>query len=265
MKNFLKESFLIAISQLVSIFSLLRYREEYILPLSTTESFSYSITLIIGITLVTYLILFLAKWKLALLIKAMGVLGLFFMNFATLSLLIYSDIVFSLNLLLPMFSAAAFITFLMVKGFYSNLLKIICGGGFSAALIITFGSFFPLIFVVLLAVYDLWSVYKGPLKKFLSAGKLGEESERSERGYLNLFLVNLGEVQIGMGDIISYSLMASLPFKYLQLPLAPLPLISFYVGLALLRKEAEKKGVMPGLPLPTLFWLILFIPLIFFS
>ncbi len=261
MKKLIRELSMIGFAQTVAVASIYRYKEEFVTVLTPGESLSYSGLLILGVFLSSYIILTLARKKRVFFIRATSYLGVFFMNFISYSLLIQGNVEPNEFPLIPLATAFAATT-LIIQGKFSDTLKVIGGGGFSSALIILFGPLFPLVFIVLLAIYDIWAVYRGPIKHFFSLNGVSRE-ERGEalKEYTKIYMVNLGEIRVGMGDIISYSCMASLPFKVLGFPVCLLPITSLYIGLLLLRKTIRKGEIAPGLPIPTFFWASVYVPL----
>ncbi|MEM1509463.1 MAG: hypothetical protein QXY49_05005 [Thermofilaceae archaeon] len=105
------------------------------------------------------------------------------------------------------------------------------------------------------ALYDIFSVYKGPLKALLDqftehSKELPEKKTRSSP--LVPFAINLGDAAIGMGDIVFYSSLSSLSLTTPTLDLIrfTLILVSMFIGLQLTFKLLEKYRYAPALPLP---------------
>ncbi|MCC6049270.1 MAG: hypothetical protein LM580_01090 [Thermofilum sp.] len=105
------------------------------------------------------------------------------------------------------------------------------------------------------AAYDLYAVYKGPLKRLLDGLPKGPPSRgESDRrpSPLTPFTVNVGGVALGMGDVVLYGATSSLalltPSPDVLRMLLVIP--AAIVGLALTLKLAEKRGYAPALPLP---------------
>jgi len=97
-----------------------------------------------------------------------------------------------------------------------------------------------------LAVYDVFAVYHGPV------GKIAHIGLEQLRGLSFSFK----EVQVGLGDLTFYSMLASRvlvssgPFFCLA------SFVGIMIGVFLAFKMLEKKGMFPGLPFPIAFGLL---------
>jgi hypothetical protein len=91
-----------------------------------------------------------------------------------------------------------------------------------------------------LVVYDILSVYRGPIGRLV-----GSISQSEFTGAV----FNLGEITIGMGDMVFYSMLASVAFSnygFLSYAMSSLGvLLGAYLGMRIL----EKRSYLPGLPL----------------
>ncbi|MEM1871257.1 MAG: hypothetical protein QW517_09090 [Thermofilaceae archaeon] len=105
------------------------------------------------------------------------------------------------------------------------------------------------------ALYDLYSVYRGPLKRIIQRVS-GEHQDTGEqrRSILTPFAVNVGGLALGMGDVILYSSLSSVALLTPTLDYCRLVVIAaaVLIGLFLTLKIVEKKGYAPALPLPVL-------------
>lgn len=109
--------------------------------------------------------------------------------------------------------------------------------------------------LVAAALYDVFSVYKGPLRALLDqftehSDKLVEKKTRASP--LIPFVINLGDAAIGMGDVVFYSSLSSLALTTPSLDPARFTLVlaSMFIGLRLTFKLLEKQRYAPALPLP---------------
>ncbi|MGQ9543015.1 MAG: hypothetical protein ACUVTM_02830 [Candidatus Bathyarchaeia archaeon] len=102
----------------------------------------------------------------------------------------------------------------------------------------------PLSAVMLLGaliLYDLISVYKGPIGRLAQSQALGD---------LKGAVFTIGDLTIGVGDLVFYSMLASMafsnfgPFTYIMVSSGIL--FGAYVGIRLL----ESTYYLPGLPIP---------------
>lgn len=97
------------------------------------------------------------------------------------------------------------------------------------------------------SIYDIYAVFKGPLKALIGTAP-------------NIALVGMsikaGEFTLGLGDVVFYTLLPSLAFfqfypKFGILP-AALTIIAIDVGMAITLYLLSKRRLLPGLPIPML-------------
>ncbi len=126
-------------------------------------------------------------------------------------------------------------------------IAVICLGG---ALGVFFGAFIPFLSAVLilafLAVYDVFAVYYGPVGKIASLG-LDE---------LQGLSYSFKDVQMGLGDLVFYSMLSANMFFNFSLLSCLVALGGILVGSFLTLLMLEKKGIFPGLPFPILLGLV---------
>ena len=138
-----------------------------------------------------------------------------------------------------------------IQGKISNLVILLLGGALGAFL----GVFIPIISAVLilgfLAVYDIFAVYRGPV------GKIAQRGLEQLRGLSFSFR----DVQMGLGDITFYSMLTGLvlattgPIEH-ALIFCAASATGVLVGVFLVFKMLEKRGMFPGLPFPVLLGLL---------
>ncbi|MCX8180796.1 MAG: hypothetical protein N3E41_05435 [Thermofilaceae archaeon] len=109
------------------------------------------------------------------------------------------------------------------------------------------------------AAYDLYSVYWGPLKhlleRFVKPRDPGENIvDPPVPSPLTPFAVNLGEVALGMGDIVLYGALSSLALLSPRLDFVRLlaVIVAIGTGMNFTLKLLKKKGYAPALPIPVL-------------
>jgi len=138
-----------------------------------------------------------------------------------------------------------------IQGKISNLVILLLGGALGAFL----GVFIPIISAVLilafLAVYDIFAVYRGPV------GKIAQRGLEQLRGLSFSFR----NVQMGLGDLTFYSMLTGLVLANAGPIFCAASAIGVLVGVSLVFKMLEKRGMFPGLPFPVLLGLL---PLIVF-
>jgi Presenilin len=117
------------------------------------------------------------------------------------------------------------------------------------------GSFFAstlplleaLFLALLFAVYDIYAVFKGPLKTLVNSAPSGSLAGMS---------VKAGEFTVGLGDIVFYSMLPSLALYRLQLVNAFATMIAVDLGVMVTLYLLSRKRLLPGLPIPMLLGLI---------
>jgi presenilin-like A22 family membrane protease len=131
-----------------------------------------------------------------------------------------------------------------------NVAVIAVGG----ALGIFFGFFIPLwsaiVILAFLAIYDVIAVYKGPV------GKIAQSSGLDTLQGLSF---SFKDIQMGLGDLVFYSMLTGVMYKAFLPNLIPVvaAVVGVMLGSILTFYMLEKKGLFPGLPFPILFGLSL--------
>jgi len=92
-----------------------------------------------------------------------------------------------------------------------------------------------------LAVFDIIAVYRGPI------GKIAESSEFDEMKGLSF---SFKEFQMGLGDLVFYSLLTGTMFINISLAACLFSVIGIMVGSYLTFLALERREVFPGLPIP---------------
>jgi presenilin-like A22 family membrane protease len=128
---------------------------------------------------------------------------------------------------------------------------VICVGG---ALGIFFAKFIPLssaiVLLVFLAIYDVIAVYKGPV---------GKIAQSSGLDILQGLSFSFKDIQMGLGDLVFYSMLIGVVFFNFTPNLLPtvMAIIGILAGSIITFFALEKKGIFPGLPFPILLGLAL--------
>lgn len=124
---------------------------------------------------------------------------------------------------------------------------VICLGG---ALGVFFGNFIPFLSGVLilafLAVYDVFAVYYGPVGKIAHSGL----------DQLQGLSYSFRDVQMGLGDLVFYSMLSVIMLFNFGLISWLVSLVGILVGSFFTLVMLEKKGIFPGLPFPILLGLV---------
>lgn len=139
-----------------------------------------------------------------------------------------------------------------IQGGISNAVILLLGGSLGAFLGISIPITSGIPILSLLAIYDIYAVYRGPV------GKIAQSGLDQLRGLSFSFQ----DVQMGLGDLTFYSMLTCLvlentgPTIESALAYCVASTIGVLIGVRLVLKMLEKKGMFPGLPLPVLFGLL---------
>ncbi len=128
-----------------------------------------------------------------------------------------------------------------------NVAVVALGG----ALGIFFGFSIPLysavIILAFLAVYDVIAVYKGPVGKIAASGL----------DQLQGLSFSFKDIQMGLGDLVFYSmLMGIMFFRFADILPTIMAIVGVLLGSIITFFALEKKGIFPGLPFPIMLGLV---------
>lgn len=126
------------------------------------------------------------------------------------------------------------------NGVGNSVTILLLGGSLGAFLGMTIPILSAILILGFLAIYDVFTVYRGPV------GKMALEGLESLRG----LSVSFKDVQIGLGDLTFYSMLVSLVLANSGLIYCAASMIGIIGGAFLALKLLEKKGMFPGLPFP---------------
>lgn len=111
------------------------------------------------------------------------------------------------------------------------------GSFFASTLPLAMALILPLLF----GVYDIYAVFRGPLKQLVSAAPAGALAGMSVRA---------GEFTLGLGDIVFYSMLPSIAVFYLQPLNTVLTLLAVDIGVVFTLYLLTRRRLLPGLPIP---------------
>ncbi len=111
----------------------------------------------------------------------------------------------------------------------------------------TLGFWTALALPIAFAIYDIYAVFKGPLKSLIGTNP-------------GIALVGMsikaGEFTLGLGDVVFYSLLPSLAFAQFYGTIGILPalltILAIDVGMVITLFLLSKRRLLPGLPIPML-------------
>jgi hypothetical protein len=154
-------------------------------------------------------------------------------------------------LLIPLIVAITVLFDLAVFKFGGQIRNavVICVGGalgiFLGFQILQFAGLYSVVAILLfLAVYDVVAVYKGPV------GKIAESSSGLDT--LQGLSFAFKDIQMGLGDLVFYSLLMGAMFFNFSSSILPylMSIVGILAGSVLTLFMLQKRGIFPGLPFP---------------
>lgn len=214
--------------------------------LNAQESAGLSIVYVFMVFGMAVLMVYLVRRRMTRLIRAF--IGLFFVyaTFIALDTLLYPflRVPWPLELLLSI--ALAWLSFR--KDVLGNLAKSFLSASLAYLFVVFFNDTFIYFLLGGLALYDAYSVFKGPLSELLMV---------SQGDPLEPLMVFHGDVSMGVGDVFCYSMASAVSLRSFPLILALLPLAALNAGIiATLWALYRAKRSLPGLTIPILLWLL---------
>lgn len=132
----------------------------------------------------------------------------------------------------------------------SEVAVLLLGGGLGAFLGVSIPTLSAILILFALAIYDVFAVYRG------AVGKIARSGLDQLRGLSFTFK----DVQMGLGDLTFYSLLASLVLARSMSPLyLTASIAGVLLGVFIAFKMLERKGIFPGLPFPIALGLLPFL------
>lgn len=217
-----------------------------------------SIPLIISVFIFGLFIAFFIRLRKINFIKAFLTTVLMFSAFSINDILF--SVIFPKSVYLPLVISAiiVFLVFLVTYykrfNFLSKTLSLLIGAecaGYFATILTP-----PTVFILplLMAAYDIYAVFAGPLKKIIGKPtKVKRPLKKSKLDFLSLLIVDFHFVKIGLGDIIFYSMLPATAFMLFGLQKMLLTILATNLGAVLTLFLLNKKKIpLPGLPIPML-------------
>ncbi len=125
------------------------------------------------------------------------------------------------------------------KGIAHLVAIVIVGGMTGAFLGVSIPMLTAIVLLLALAAYDLFAVYRGPIGKIAQSADLEEFTGA---------VFTYGDLTVGMGDMVFYSMLASIA----MINFGPLPFVAAAIGVVvgayLGFKMLEGRDMFPGLP-----------------
>jgi len=170
------------------------------------------------------------------------------------------SVIFPESVYLPWIASALLVFLVFLVTYYkkfnllSKLLSLLIGAecaGYFATILTP-----PTVFILplLMAAYDIYAVFAGPLKKIVGKPtKVKGPLKKLKLDFLSLLIVDFHFVKIGLGDMIFYSMLPATAFMLFGLQRMLLTILATNVGAVLTLFLLNKKKIpLPGLPIPML-------------
>jgi len=135
------------------------------------------------------------------------------------------------------------------KGLSYDIAVLLLGGALGAFLSMSIDPLSAVLILTLLAIYDIYAVFRGPV------GKIAEGGLEKLRGLSLPFM----DIQIGLGDLTFYSMLVSLVLANADPIFCIFSAIGVVAGSFIAFKMLERKGIFPGLPFPVFLGLVPFL------
>ena len=227
---------------------------------STGGSMLNSFILIIFTFAMTTIMLMLIKFRKLLILKILMILsigiGTFLTSYIIFNLIFYNVVSWNIAFLFAtMISILGLLSFMFPsKNVYTILTSFILASLYGTSLSLFIKP--PTVFMipVFFGLYDIYTVFRGPLKSLINESK--------NNFNLNPMVVNIKNINIGLGDLIFYSMIPSVALLLSNLFVAFIIIIVISIGIHLTLYFLRKFELFPGLPIPiflSIFTLLLLI------
>ena len=123
-----------------------------------------------------------------------------------------------------------------------NVAVVAIGGALGIFFAFSIPLYSAVIILIFLAIYDVFAVYKGPVGKIAASGL----------DQLQGLSFSFKDIQMGLGDLVFYSMLVGVMFFSYQQSILPtiMAIVGILAGSIITFFALEKKGIFPGLPFP---------------
>ncbi len=132
------------------------------------------------------------------------------------------------------------------KGWFYEVFILVLGGATGTLLGASIPTISAILILLLLAVYDVIAVFRGPVGKIAAKGL--ENLPGASFSFKNM--------NVGLGDLVFYSMLVSHMLLNFGWEICIAAIFGVLLGSFLSFKMVEKKGMFPGLPFSILFGLL---------
>jgi len=163
---------------------------------------------------------------------------------AGLALAGWGELLMVTPLIAATYATAVMVALYAVLGRRRNLLRgvtLAVSAGLGALLGYAIPTLSAVAILLALSAYDVFAVFKGPLGKM--AKSLGDEE-----GGLSAFIFTYGELKIGLGDLVFYSMLTTHALIFFGVAPFLGAVAGILIGVYLVLKMVERHRMFPGLP-----------------
>ncbi|MEM5870125.1 MAG: hypothetical protein QXR09_03095 [Candidatus Aenigmatarchaeota archaeon] len=224
---------------------------------SVEGAIANSLPLLTSIFIFGFFLAFLVKWRKFNLIKAL-VTGFLISSVFSINLILFSTI-FPDSVLLPWFISIFLVVLVFLVAYFksfhflSNFLSIFIGAEIAGYFATILQPPTVFIFPLLLSVYDVYAVFKGPLNKIIGKPVRTKKGLKTKIDFLSLLILDFDFIKIGLGDVVFYSMLPAVAFMLFGLEKMIFTLIATNLGILITLYLLRKKRIpLPGLPIPML-------------
>jgi len=137
----------------------------------------------------------------------------------------------------------AYIVFVKNRPWLSTLILAFVGAEVGSFFAVTLSPWTALALPIAFSIYDIYAVFRGPLKALIGTGS-------------GIALVGMsiraGEFTLGLGDIVFYTLLPSLALYQFGLVQSLYTILAIDIGMVITLFLLSKRRLLPGLPIPML-------------
>ncbi len=134
-----------------------------------------------------------------------------------------------------------------VGGHISTIVVLGLGGALGMFLGANLNFPTALAILAVIAIYDIFAVYYGPVGKIASSGM----------EHLNGLSFGFKDIQMGLGDLVFYSVFTGTLFINFSIAAGLFAVVGILIGSFLTFKVLEKREMFPGMPMPIALGLLL--------
>jgi len=173
----------------------------------------------------------------------------FFLNLITVDSVAYQylpasielPVVFGSSFLLV--ALVAYVVFVKNIAWLSTVILALIGAEVGSFFALTLPLYTAILLPIAFSAYDIYAVFRGPLKQLISI-----DSNVALAG----MSIRAGEFTLGLGDVVFYTMLPSIALAYLPVAAPFETILAIDIGVVVTLYLLSKKRLLPGLPIPML-------------